>query len=214
MNGKATNLPKPPYPSAARAVRAAGAVNVQVTIDESGNVISVAAVSGHPLLRAAAEQAARGAKFVPTMLSGQPVKVTGVMVYNFLNPETAGDVNISVDETRLQTDEEKSQTTPEALKQKLIAGKLHVWLYALVERLQKGESAPTANEAKFVKDGKAEIQIQLSTKTPEAMEKLKNSGFEISGEKGKNAVVGKIAIEKIANTAEIAEVQYVLPKIE
>ena len=84
VNGKATNLVKPPYPAAAKAVRAAGAVNVQVTIDETGNVISASAVSGHPLLRAAAVQAARSSKFSPTMLSGQAVKVTGVIVYNFV----------------------------------------------------------------------------------------------------------------------------------
>ena len=84
LNGKATSLPKPPYPPAARAVRAAGAVSVQVLIDESGNVVSASPVSGHPLLRAAAAQAARGAKFSPTMLSGQPVKVSGVITYNFV----------------------------------------------------------------------------------------------------------------------------------
>ena len=83
VNGKAVNLVKPPYPPAAKAVRAAGAVNVQVTIDENGNVISASAVSGHALLKAAAEQAARASKFSPTLLSGQKVKVTGVIVYNF-----------------------------------------------------------------------------------------------------------------------------------
>jgi len=84
INGKATSLPKPAYPAAAQAIGASGAVNVQVTIDEKGNVISASAVSGHPLLRQAAEQAARLAKFLPTKLSGQPVKVTGVIVYNFV----------------------------------------------------------------------------------------------------------------------------------
>lgn len=84
LNGKATSLPKPPYPPAARAVRAAGAVSVQVLIDESGSVVSATAVSGHPLLRAAAAQAARGARFSPTMLSGQAVKVSGVITYNFV----------------------------------------------------------------------------------------------------------------------------------
>ncbi len=83
VNGKATNLVQPPYPAAARAVRASGAVNVQVTIDEKGNVISASAVSGHPLLRAAAVSAARQSKFSPTVLSGTAVKVTGVVVYNF-----------------------------------------------------------------------------------------------------------------------------------
>lgn len=84
LNGKATSLPKPPYPPAARAVRAAGAVSVQVLISETGSVISANAVSGHPLLRPAAVAAARGAKFSPTLLSGQAVKVSGVITYNFV----------------------------------------------------------------------------------------------------------------------------------
>ena len=84
VNGSAISLPKPPYPAAARAVRASGAVNVQVLIDENGGVVSASAVSGHPLLRQAAEQAARGAKFKRTLLSGQPVKVNGIIVYNFV----------------------------------------------------------------------------------------------------------------------------------
>lgn len=84
LNGKAVELPKPLYPTAAKAVRASGAVNVQVTIDENGQVISASAVSGHPLLRSSAEQAARIAKFTPTILSGKVVKVSGVIVYNFV----------------------------------------------------------------------------------------------------------------------------------
>lgn len=84
LNGKATSLPKPSYPAAARAMRASGSVSVQVLISENGSVISAHAVSGHPLLRAAAEGAARGARFSPTLLSGQPVKVSGVITYNFV----------------------------------------------------------------------------------------------------------------------------------
>jgi TonB family protein len=84
LNSKATSLVKPAYPEAARAVKAGGAVNVQVTIDEQGNVISATAVSGHPLLRAASEEAALASKFSPTLLSGQPAKVTGIIVYNFV----------------------------------------------------------------------------------------------------------------------------------
>ncbi|HEX8289526.1 MAG TPA: energy transducer TonB [Pyrinomonadaceae bacterium] len=84
LNGKAKNLVKPAYPAAARAVNAEGAVSIQVVIDEEGNVSSATAVSGHPLLRQAAEGAALESKFSPTMLSGQPVKVTGTVVYNFV----------------------------------------------------------------------------------------------------------------------------------
>jgi TonB family protein len=84
VNGKALSLPRPTYPAAAKAVRAEGTVSVQVVIDEDGNVTSATATSGHPLLRAAAEQAARSAKFNPTVLSGQKVKVLGIVTYNFV----------------------------------------------------------------------------------------------------------------------------------
>jgi protein TonB len=76
-------LPKPQYPPVARVAKASGTVIVQVTVDESGNVVSAHAVSGHPLLQAAAVAAARSAKFSPTKLSGQPVKVNGIIQYNF-----------------------------------------------------------------------------------------------------------------------------------
>ncbi|MGE3465890.1 MAG: TonB family protein, partial [Pyrinomonadaceae bacterium] len=65
LNGKATSLPRPIYPDAAKAVGAAGAVSVQVLISENGDIISAKALSGHPLLRAAAAAAAREAKFLP-----------------------------------------------------------------------------------------------------------------------------------------------------
>ncbi|MGH9872837.1 MAG: energy transducer TonB [Pyrinomonadaceae bacterium] len=84
LNGKAISLPKPNYPPIARQAHASGTVVVQVTIDENGSVISAHAVSGHPLLQAVAVAAARGARFSPTKLSGQPVKVTGVITYNFV----------------------------------------------------------------------------------------------------------------------------------
>ncbi|HEX3280668.1 MAG TPA: energy transducer TonB, partial [Pyrinomonadaceae bacterium] len=84
LNGKAISLPKPAYPAIARTAHASGTVVVQVLIDENGNVVSAHAVSGHPLLTAVAVAAARGARFSPTKLSGQPVKVTGVITYNFV----------------------------------------------------------------------------------------------------------------------------------
>jgi TonB family protein len=84
LNGKAISLPRPAYPPIARQAHASGAVVVQVVIDEEGNVIWTRAVSGHPLLQAVSVQAARGAKFSPTKLSGQAVKVVGVITYNFI----------------------------------------------------------------------------------------------------------------------------------
>jgi len=84
LNGKAISLPTPAYPPIARAEHAAGTVVVQVLIDENGTVVSARAVSGHPLLQAVAVGAAKQARFSPTKLSGQPVKVTGVIQYNFV----------------------------------------------------------------------------------------------------------------------------------
>ena len=72
-------------------VGAGGTVSVQVAIDETGNVISAEAVSGHPLLRLAATEATRQAKFSPTFLSGLPVMVTGVITFNFVAPAKPDD---------------------------------------------------------------------------------------------------------------------------
>ena len=83
LNGMATSLPKPPYPITAKTVRAQGPVNVQIMINESGKIVSAHATSGNPLLRAAAVQAAYQARFNPTLLNGVPVKVSGIIVYNF-----------------------------------------------------------------------------------------------------------------------------------
>jgi TonB family protein len=83
LNGKAISLPRPPYPAIAKAAHASGTVVVQVTIDEGGSVTNARAVSGHPLLQASATQAAYQARFSPTLLAGKPVKVTGVLTYNF-----------------------------------------------------------------------------------------------------------------------------------
>jgi len=86
LEGKVVSLPKPSYPPMARQIRLQGTVTVQVVIDESGKVISASAISGHPLLIAEAQKAARQARFLPTTLSNQPVKVTGVITYNFVMP--------------------------------------------------------------------------------------------------------------------------------
>ncbi len=83
LNGKAISLPQPPYPPVAKAAKASGTVVVQVLIDEDGNVITASAVSGHPLLLATSVAAARAAKFSPTKLGGEPVKVNGVITYRF-----------------------------------------------------------------------------------------------------------------------------------
>lgn len=84
LNGKALSKPPPIYPQIAKSARASGAVTVQIVVDETGRVISARAVSGNPLLQQAAQQAAYQARFSPTLLSKEPVKVSGVITYNFV----------------------------------------------------------------------------------------------------------------------------------
>lgn len=83
VNGKAISLPKPVYPAEAKEGNINGSVNVEIIIDRSGNVISAKAVSGHILLQNPAVEAAKEAKFHPTLLEGVPVEVSGTIVYNF-----------------------------------------------------------------------------------------------------------------------------------
>jgi Ca-activated chloride channel family protein len=80
---KALSLPKPIYPETARRMRVEGAVRVLLTVDESGRVISARAEAGHVLLRESAVNAARLARFTPTLVSGQPVAVSGFITYTF-----------------------------------------------------------------------------------------------------------------------------------
>jgi hypothetical protein len=79
LNGKAIYLPLPEAPPG----EAVGTVMVQVLVDEQGSVISARAVSGPPQLHLSAVNAARLARFTPTTLMGEPVKVSGTLAYNF-----------------------------------------------------------------------------------------------------------------------------------
>jgi TonB family protein len=83
LNGAAVYLPSPMYPETAKRMRTSGVVTVEVVIDENGKVISANAANGPSTLREAAIQAALRARFSPTKLSGQPVKVYGTISYKF-----------------------------------------------------------------------------------------------------------------------------------
>lgn len=84
VNGKATRLPKPAYPEEAITLRAGGIVRVEVKIDEEGKVIDAKVLCGHPIFARPSAKAAYAARFSPTKVSGQPVKVTGIIVYRFV----------------------------------------------------------------------------------------------------------------------------------
>lgn len=83
LNGKALVLPKPSYPMEARSRRAQGAVVVRIWVDEAGRVVTAKGLCGDTLLYGASEEAARNARFSPTLVGGKPTKVSGFIAYNF-----------------------------------------------------------------------------------------------------------------------------------
>ncbi len=94
LQGGPVKRVNPTYPPVAKAAKATGIVQVQVTISEEGKVINATAINGHPLLRDAAVEAARQWEFKPTEASGTPVKVQSTLTFNFtLQGEEAGSTN-------------------------------------------------------------------------------------------------------------------------
>src|SRR5262249_1315202 len=83
LSASATRRVQPSYPPLAMQAGVSGAVMVEVTINEEGEVIAARALSGHPLLQDAAIEAARQWTFSPTMVDGKPVKVVGAITFNF-----------------------------------------------------------------------------------------------------------------------------------
>jgi protein TonB len=83
LEGKAISKPIPNYPWLARVLNVTGEVKVYVVIDESGKVTEAKARSGPRLLKRVAAEAALKACFTPTLLSGKPIKVTGLITYRF-----------------------------------------------------------------------------------------------------------------------------------
>ena len=207
LNGKAISKPVPAYPPVAKAAAAKGTVTVQVVVDEQGRVLSAQAASGHPLLQAAAADAARQARFSPTLLSGQPVKVSGVITYNFDlgagGTTSAGDLE-SVAAAPHGVDEQKWR--------RLIA-KAHPLVAALLRRLGEGKETPGEAEATFVRDGKAELRITLTEKSPAVLARLKGLGFElILDAPSAGLVVGRMPLEKLPALADVEAVSSVAPE--
>ena len=105
--------------------------------------------------------------------------------------------------------------SPDDQKRARLQAVFHPTVLAVIDRLQNSKiNASTDDEAKFVKNGKAEIQIWLLDKSDETMAKLKELGFEIVLEpKTAKLVIGRLPIEKLAALAELKSVRYVAPQI-
>lgn len=148
LNGKALKRVQPAYPPVAQAAGAQGIVEVQVTLDEQGNVVAAKAVSGHPLLQQAAVEAARQWTFSPTKLTGNPVKVTGMITFNFALSDKEGATATSATATTTGvavTKRESGETTTTAVGIGTGAG--GVMLRERVESLEKMPKFPETQES-------------------------------------------------------------------
>jgi TonB family protein len=87
LNSKTLTMPQPKYPEEARKAKIGGRVTVKVLIDEKGNLVSAEAIDGPEALRASAVEAAKKAKFTLTLIGTRPVRVSGVLTYDFVPVE-------------------------------------------------------------------------------------------------------------------------------
>jgi protein TonB len=83
IRGEAIKQVQPNYPVSARTARQEGIVSVEVSISESGDVVSARVVSGPPFLRGAAESAARQWKFRPSTRDGKPLMTVTTINFRF-----------------------------------------------------------------------------------------------------------------------------------
>jgi Ca-activated chloride channel family protein len=207
LNGKVVSKPLPAYPPLAKAASAQGTVTVQVVVDEQGHVVSAQAVGGHPLLQQAAVEAAKQAQFSPTLLSGQPVKVSGVVTYNFALTNGATSASGSEPTTTA------APPTPAEQKWAQFVAKLHPLVASVAGRLREGKGTAVEGEERFVRDGKAELRIRLSDKSPAVLAQLRRLGFElILNAASTDLVIGRLPLGKLPALADVQAVRYVAPE--
>jgi Ca-activated chloride channel family protein len=104
--------------------------------------------------------------------------------------------------------------TPAEKKRAELTAKFDPTVLAVIDRLNGSKATTRADEAKFIRNGKAEIQIWLTDKSDQTMAKLKELGFEIVLDpKSAKMVIGRLPIEKLAALAELKSVRYVSPQM-
>ena len=104
------------------------------------------------------------------------------------------------------------ELSAEERERQALLAKMNPSIAALIERLKKNVSTPAADESKFVRNGKAELQVWLTDKTPETLGQLKQLGFEVVLDpKTPKLIIGRIAIEKLSALVNLNCVTYVTP---
>ena len=202
LNGRTLLVVRPTLSNEALAAKARGKVDVDISIARDGTVTSATADHGDKLLREAAVTAAKLTRFGPTVVDGFAVRVTGTITYEF---KEGGVIDIFLKKMKAEplNDEDRRAAA--------MAAKMHFWIYDLVMRLERGSGEPSANEASFVRDGIASVRVELGTRSASALASLRAAGLEVTGESGRNAVVGRVPLAKLASLAAIDAVTLIMP---
>jgi Ca-activated chloride channel homolog len=110
----------------------------------------------------------------------------------------------------------RREISPEAQKrQEQLRSKAHPSIVTVIERLKNKQSQTSVNETKFVRDGKAEIQVWLTDKSPRIIAQLKQFGFEvILDPKSSNLIIGRLPVEKLEALTGLAIVKYIAPQMK
>jgi len=112
------------------------------------------------------------------------------------------------------TDYSRVSTSPSEDKRQDALRKLHPSVLAVIDRLKDKKAFAGPDEAKFIRSGKAEIQIWLTEKSDETIAALKALGFEVVLDpKSAKLVIGRLPIEKLAALADLKSVRYVAPQM-
>ena len=203
MNGRAvSNL----------ATFSAGAVNETVTVqaDSSALINTQSATDAVTVYKATPEPKYSSRNPKPSKPKPAPGVGTGGGIGGG-GASGAGSGNIVINGADNEAFRNLSPDDQKRARQQVV---FHPALLAVIDRLKDPKMAAAADEAKFVRDGKAEIQIWLLDKSDETMAKLKELGFEVVLDpKSAKMVIGRLPIDKLAALGELKSVRYVAPQI-
>jgi TonB family protein len=202
LNRAAVRKVEPAYPPIAKAAKASGVVQVQITVSEEGKVTDAKVLNGHPLLRQAALDAANQWLFKPTLYTGPPLRFIGVLTFNFA---PGGKTTVDVAPTT-------GSLSPQEKRRQESLAKLHPSVLGVVLRLENKATKPNADEARFVHDGKAELEALLTEKSDAAIESLRKLGFEVVlNPQSSRLVIGRLPVDKLMALAELPVVRSIAP---
>jgi len=81
--GRVVKKVAPTFPVAAKQLNVTGTQDVQIVVDEEGNVIDAKVLKGNALFTQSSLAAIKEWKFTPLLKDGQPVKFTTVVSFNY-----------------------------------------------------------------------------------------------------------------------------------